>query len=95
MEIVWLKSAVGDLERVQQFIMALNPAAASAVAAKIKSVLIHLTSQLELGKPVEDPPGYRDLNIPFGAGSYVIRYRCTSDTIYIVHLRHCRENKFN
>lgn len=94
MEVVWLKSALGDLERLYHFIKQHNPHAAKNAALKLKETVIQLKQQPYLGKPVEDLVEFRDLTIPFGSSGYVIRYRIFNEIIYIVYLRHYREDNF-
>lgn len=95
MEIRWLRSAVEDLKRLEAFMMSNNPSASAVMASKIKAAVTHLGLQPELGRPVDDPPGFRDWVILFGAGSYVLRYRIMTEAIYIVSIRHGREKGFN
>ena|SRR3990167_2851091 len=93
-EIVWLDSAVNDVVRLRKFIAAENPSAAKKAAAAIKVAAALLIKTPAIGKPVPDLSPYRDLLTRFGAGGYVIRYRVYLDTVYIVHVRHYRENDF-
>lgn len=95
MEVVWLKSAVDDLNRLYHFIKQHNPYAAKNAAQKLKAAVLQLQQQPHLGKPAEDLIEYRDLAIPFGQGGYVIRYRLFNQIIHIVHLRHYRENQWS
>ena len=93
-KIVWLESAVHDLVRLRQFIAKKNPAAAKNAADSIRSAVKLLSKNSEIGKPVSDLAPYRDLHARFGVGGYIIRYRVYSDVVYIVHVRHYRENDF-
>lgn len=93
-KIIWLESAVNDVSRLRSFISTNNPIAAKNAAAAIKSAVKQLIQNPSIGKPVPDLSHYRDLLIRFGAGGYVIRYRLYDDTIYIVHVRHYREDDF-
>lgn len=93
-EIVWLDSAVNDIQRLRQFIAQENPAAAQRAAIAIKESVQRLQELPTIGKPIEDLPQYRDLFIRFGAAGYVLRYRIHLDTVYIVHIRHYREVDF-
>lgn len=94
MNLVWLRSAVNDLERLQQFILEHNPRVSRNLAIKIKGSVGYLLDHPELGKPVTDLPEFRDLAIPFGSGGYMLRYRLHDEMIYIVSIRHYRENDF-
>lgn len=93
-ELVWLDSAVNDVQRLREFIATENPAAAQRAASTIKEAVERLQQHPTIGKPVEDLLEYRDLLIRFGAAGYVLRYRIHMDVIYIVHVRHYRENTF-
>jgi toxin ParE1/3/4 len=93
-ELVWLDSAVNDIARLRQFIIKENPEAAKRAAEAIKDAAARLIELPTVGKPVKDLPQYRDLLARFGAGGYVIRYRIHGEIIYIVHIRHYRENDF-
>jgi plasmid stabilization system protein ParE len=50
----------------------------------------------EMGRPVEELPGVRELIIPFGGSGYVILYRydMTADTVYILAIRHQKETGY-
>jgi plasmid stabilization system protein ParE len=63
MQVAWLDSAVNDLVRLREFIEKNNPIAANKAANKIIEVAKMLEEQPELGKPAQDLPDYRDLNI--------------------------------
>lgn len=95
MKLVWLRSAYSDLKRLQEFVLEHNPHAARNLAIKIKGSVSYLIDHPELGKPATDLPEFRDLSIPFGAGGYILRYRLHEDMIYVVSIRHYRENDFH
>lgn|SRR3990167_2145756 len=93
-EIIWLDSAVKDLVRLRKFIAKENQVAAKKAAKTIQEAIQYLGESPLIGKPIEDLLQYKDLLIRFGAGGYVVRYRFQAETIYIVHIRHYRENNF-
>lgn len=93
-KIIWLDSAANDLVRLRKFIAEKNPAAAKNAADTIRSTVKLLANNSEIGKPVPNLAPYRDVLARFGAGGYVIRYRIYNDAVYIVHVRHYRENDF-
>jgi plasmid stabilization system protein ParE len=93
-KLVWLDSAVNDIVRLRQFIIKENTEAAKRAAETIKDAAVRLIELPTLGKPVKDLPQYRDLLARFGAGGYVIRYRLQAEIIFIVHVRHYREDDF-
>lgn len=93
-ELVWLDSAVNDLVRLRSFLAKENSTAAVRVAKAIKDAAQWLIEYPAAGKPVKDLSPYRDLSVRFGVGGYVLRYRIHSESIYVVHVRHYREEGF-
>jgi len=92
--VVWLPEAAADLDRLRNFLVTRNPGAAARVARQILQGVKLLEKYPEAGKPVQDPPGFRDLFIPFGSRGYVLRYRLSQDkTIVIVRVWHAREER--
>jgi plasmid stabilization system protein ParE len=47
----------------------------------------------ELGRPMGDDTGRRELFVPFGAGAYVLRYRIHHNTAVIIRAWHSREER--
>lgn len=94
-KLIWLNSSVNDLARLRKFIAQENLKAAKDAADVIKAAAQRLKEQPAIGKPIQDLPNYRDLFVRFGAGGYILRYRINLDVVYIVHVRHYRENDFN
>jgi len=92
--IVWLPSAASDVERLREFIKNKNPSAAPRAASRIKEAVSILIENKEAGKPVEEALPFRDLYIPFGSGSYILRYRAEANRIVIVRIRHSKEEGF-
>lgn len=93
-ELIWLDSAVNDLVRLREFIAESNKEAAKRAAKTIQEAAKRLTDYPLIGKPVNDLPDYRDLLIRFGVGGYFLRYRIEEKNVFIVHIRHYRENDF-
>ncbi len=93
-QIIWLESAANDVARLRSLIAKNNPTAAKNAAEAIKTVVEQLIQNPSIGKPVPALSPYRDLLTRFRASAYVIRYRLHDDTIYIIHVRHYRENEF-
>ncbi len=94
MRIEWLDSAIDDLQRLRDFILPHNKDAAQRAFRLIKSAVAPVLSNLRIGKPVEDLPGFHDIVIPFGASGYVIRYRIEGDSAFIIAVKHCKEAGF-
>ena len=93
-EVIWLDSAVDDIVNLREFVAANNSKAAKRAAEIIKEAAARLEELPNIGKPVTDLQGYRDLYIRFGAAGYVMRYKIYMDDVYIVHIRHYREDGF-
>lgn len=93
-KIVWLDQAVDDLVRLREFIGDKNQEAAKRAVVTIKNTIRILTDYPDIIHPVEDLPDFHDLIVPFGAGSYITRYRLEEDTVYIVGIRHSKEAGF-
>jgi plasmid stabilization system protein ParE len=92
--IVWLDQAVDDLVRLRQFIGTENKAAAQRAAATIRNTIRILEQYPDIVHPVEELPDFHDLVVPFGAGNFVVRYRIHGETVYVVAIRHNREEGF-
>jgi plasmid stabilization system protein ParE len=93
MSLKWLPEALADIERLYRFLHEKNPAAALRAAATIKDGAETLRTTPDLGRPMPDDTGRRELFLPFGAGAYVLRYkRDRSDTV-IIRVWHGREDR--
>jgi toxin ParE1/3/4 len=90
--IKWHARAVTDLDRLREFLFAKNPVtAARAVKAIIQGTTL-LEKTPNLGRPMADGSKRRELFMPFGAGSYVLRYFIREETVVIVRVWHSRED---
>ena len=95
--IEWGDEAVEDLERLHAFLDPKNPDAARRAAQTIIKATELLADNPQIGTVVEDmieDGQYRDLPIPFGSYGYVLRFRYERDTIYILHIKHGKEESF-
>ena len=92
--LVWLDSALNDIVRLRLFIAKENLQAAQKAASAIQEAAELLIQTPSIGKPIKNLPEYRDLFIPFGAAGYILRYRLYLQSIYVVHVRHYREEDF-
>ena len=95
MRIVWLDSAILDLQRLRDFIQPHDKEAALRAVRIIRTAVAPIAANPRIGKPVEDLPDFHDIVIPFGASGYVLRYRIQGDTIFIIALKHCKEAGFS
>ncbi len=92
--LIWLPEAAADLDRLRDFLTPRNPVAAARLSRQILQGIRLLEKYPEAGKPVEDPPEFRDLFIPFGARGYVLCYRITHDkNVVIIRVWHAREDR--
>lgn len=92
-KIVWLPEALEDTQRLFDFLDDKSPAAAARAAQTILKGANALAEFPEVGRPMNDGTGRRELFIPFGAGSYVLRYILEGQTVFIIRVWHSRENR--
>lgn len=92
MKIAVSPEAAADLGRLHAFLADRNPNAASKAIAVLEREIHSLTLFPERGRPSEIP-GLREVVIPFGRSSYVLRYAYdeASETILVVRIWHGRE----
>jgi plasmid stabilization system protein ParE len=95
MIIAWLPGAIIDLQRLREFLLPLDKAAARKAVVAVQGAVQLLHSHPFLGRPVSDMPDYRDVIIPFGSAGYVLRYRIQADAVLIVALKHTKEAGFS
>ena len=88
------ESAQSDLERLADFLLAGDPAAATQTASLIFDALCVLERHPLIGRPVED--GLRELVISRGRSGYVAlyEYREAEDLVVVLAVRHQREAGF-
>jgi plasmid stabilization system protein ParE len=93
-QVVWLPESLADVERLYAFLQPHNPAAAARAARVILAGGEQLLKSPQMGKPLGDGTGRRDLFLPFGAGAYVLRYMFEHpDKAVILRVWHDRENR--
>ena len=93
-KVKWLPEAIDDLARLREFIGDKNREAAHRAAATIRNIVKILEDYPDIIHPLEDLPDFHDLVIPFGSGGYVVRYRIEKNIVYIVGIRHSKEERF-
>ena len=91
MTIRWLEPALDDIRRLYDFLLDKDPVAAGRAARAIRASSDRLLDTPEIGRPLADGTGRRELVIPFGAGAYVLRYRVHDDTVVVIRVWHNRE----
>ncbi len=91
MDLIWLPEARDDIGRLFEFLLEVNPRAAEKAVRLIQSGAALLREQPELGRPMRDDSGRRELYLPFGASGYVLRYRIVGETVVVIRVWHGRE----
>lgn len=92
-EIVWLPEALADVARLRAFLEDKNPSAAARAAQTLRDGAKLLRGFPELGRPMNDDTGRRELFLAFGSGAYVLRYMLDGDAVVILRVWHSRENR--
>lgn len=90
-KVVWQPPALLDLARLYDFLAAVNPRAARAVLDHLKTAPLALRTQPRLGTTLSEfaPREVRRLIV----GEYELRYEVRADTVHILRLWHCREDR--
>jgi len=91
MRVVWLPEAFEDVERLYGFLIGKDALAAERAMRAISSSADRLQDLPEIGRPMGDDTGRRELIVPFGAGAYVLPYRVHRDTVVVIRVWHSRE----
>ena len=91
--LIYTPLALVDVVRLREFIAEHNPEAAARMARIIKESAARLKVYPMLGIQVEEML-FRDMAIPFGANSYILRYRLIMETqtVVVVGIRHGKED---
>ena len=90
----WLPEAIADVQRLHYFLKAKHPDAAARAARAILGGASLLENAPDLGRPMDDDTGRRELFVSFGAGAYVLRYMHDKDrTAVIIRVWHSREQR--
>ena len=93
MRVLWLPEALDDVERLCGFLIEKDAWAAERAMRAISSSADRLQDLPQVGRPMGDDTGRRELIVPFGAGAYVLRYRVHSDTVVVIRAWHSREGR--
>ena len=91
MKVLWLPEALDDVEGLFGFLVEKNAPAAERAVRAISSSAERLQALPQIGRPMDDDTGRRELVVPFGAGAYVLRYRIHRDEAVIIRVWHSRE----
>lgn len=90
-QIIYSRSALADLERLTDFLVESDLAAAAATVALIEEAVAVLENHPLIGRPAEDD--LRELVISRGHSGYVAlySYEAAHDAVLILAVRHQRE----
>jgi plasmid stabilization system protein ParE len=90
--VVWTRTALADLDRLEAFLIAKSPRSASKAVIAIMDSTRVLVQFPHAGRMTEDlDPEHRELIIKFSDGGYVVHYGVFDDRIEILDVRHQRE----
>ena len=93
MKLVWLPEARADIQRLFDFLLERDPAAAERAVRTIQLGSKSLLEYPSVGRSLDDETGRRELFVPFGAGAYVIRYVILDEQIVVIRVWHSREKR--
>ncbi len=91
MRVRWLPEAWQDIQRLYDFLVDQDPGAAARAMDALLDGADRLVEMPEIGRPMDDDTGRRELYLPFGVGAYVLRYRIESENVVIIRVWHGRE----
>ena len=92
MKFIVSQAAAADLARLHAFLAGRHPAAADRAVASLISAVQSLAVFPERGRP-SGTPDVRELIVPFGQSSYLLRYtyRKQEDEVIVLRVWHGRE----
>lgn len=91
MRLRWLPEAWQDTQRLYDFLVDQDPGAAGRAMGALLDGADRLAEMPEIGRPMRDDTGRRELYVPFGAGAYVLRYIIDGENVVIIRVWHSRE----
>jgi plasmid stabilization system protein ParE len=91
MTVSWTSKAVGDLDRLHEFLAPVNRRAASRVLQSLTTVASRLPDQPRIGERLEqyDPREVRRVLV----GRFEMRYELRGSNIFILRVWHTRERR--
>ncbi len=93
MKIEWSAAALTDASRFAEFLAERHPAMASRVAVAIAARLELLRAFPSLGRPNPARPEYREIVVAVLNARYIVEYRVSGETIFILRVFHGREHR--
>jgi plasmid stabilization system protein ParE len=93
-KLVVSREAAADVERLREFLRGQNPTAAQRAVTVLADAVESLTMLPDRGRP-SGIPAVRELMVPFGRSSYVIRYMhlADEDSVIVLRIWHGREQR--
>lgn len=91
--IIITRGARLGLDRCRLFLLGRSRLAARRASQAIERQFSLLLTNPDIGRPVPDLPGFRELIISFGDSGYIARYRHDpeADVVYVLAFRHHKE----
>ena len=91
--VIWLPGAKEDIARLHTFLKEKNPRAARQALEAIRAGARELEAHPQLGRPMNDETGRRELFIPVGRQGYVLRYMLDVRDVVVIRVWHARERR--
>ena len=93
-QVILSSAAVADVKRLREFLLHKYPRAAKTAAETIIKMIQSLEKFPEMGKPMTDASGFRELFIEYGNYGYMAKYRYNGNLVVIVNIRAGRQNNY-
>ncbi|MBN4079328.1 type II toxin-antitoxin system RelE/ParE family toxin [Beggiatoa alba] len=93
MRVRWLPEAWQDTQRLYDFLLKQDPIAAGRAMETLLEGSDGLAEMPKAGRPMDDDSGRRELYLPFGTGTYVLRYMIDNTDVVIIRVWHSREHR--
>lgn len=88
----WSRAALLDIARLHNFLIGKSEDAARRSIQTIRQGVKMLGNHPQIGRPVEElPQEFREWNIEFGQGAYIVLYHFDGKEVVILAVRHGRE----
>ena len=94
MNIVWLPSAIDDLERLEAFLAERPETSLSDVSALIRDASRSLARFPERCRRVPGRSNFRELFIEARSQTYVMQFRIIGQSVVIVRVWHSKESRW-
>lgn len=93
MKVVWLWSAVADLNRLEAFVSQHEPDRAGEISETIRNAARSLEQFPERCRRVPGLSDFRELFVEARSQTYVIQFRIAAERVVIVRIWHGREDR--